>query len=306
MAEAAAGPVVASTSTRHAVSGLKNRGSLPTRLTDKWCSGHRPLSPLPSVGFEVRLPMPAFRTGIRHTQSVPRWHRVRKVRPVDILLTGSSGLIGKILQAHLPHHNWHTFDLPVHDVRHLPAVQEAMAHVQAVVHLAWSTSKDNARTLEPDFGNLQGTYNVLRSAAVLSCERVIIASSVHADQFYDRKGSELLKPNALPHPDSPYGAAKVYGEALSRYFSKSHNLRVFNLRLGGVYEYDSPEAAFPGEDFVWLSHEDCASAVEACTLAHVQAGHNETLYVVSDVEGRIHSLENAIGWFPLDHGGKSQ
>ena len=41
-----------------------------------------------------------------------------------------------------------------------------------------------------------------------------MASSVHAHDYANWKGPDLIDPYALPTPDSPYGASKVFMEAL--------------------------------------------------------------------------------------------
>jgi uronate dehydrogenase len=218
---------------------------------------------------------------------------------MNILITGSNGVIGTVLGENLPHNVTH-FDLPDFDVRDYDQLVEKVRGHDAVVHLAWDTQMDNFRSdhLNPD--NALKTFNIYKAASEAGVGRVIMASSVHADKFSDRKIAGLLKPYDLPLPDSPYGAGKVMMEALGRYYADAKGLGVVCVRFGGVNPADEPPQHPVSERQVWLSHKDCTNLIGAYLDAEAIPNNFEIVYAVSNNVGRIHDISNSVGWVPLD------
>jgi uronate dehydrogenase len=218
-----------------------------------------------------------------------------------ILITGSSGNIGTILKKGLSQSNEITdFDLPQQSILDFPQLFQSMSGHDTVIHLAWAYRHDNWLTERFDPNNLQGAFNVLEAAQQASVKRVIIASSVHADNFTVNETEGLLDPYSLPVPDSPYGAAKCMIEALGRYYASAKNIEVICIRFGGVNKENKPPEHPKSERQVWLSHDDCVALVKACVTAESVPNKYAIVYGVGDNSDVLHNLENPFGWQPKD------
>jgi NAD dependent epimerase/dehydratase family len=218
---------------------------------------------------------------------------------MNILITGSGGVIGTVLKDNLEHDITH-FDLPDFDARDYRQLLEKSEGQDAIVHLAWDTTTDNFRSDHLNPENALKTFNIYKAAVEAGVKCVIMASSVHADRFTDRKIEGLLSPYSLPLPDSPYGAGKVMMEALGRYYADAKELGVICVRFGGVNPANIPPESPESERQVWLSHGDCARLITACLEAPAIPNNFEIIYGVSDNKGRIHDISNSVGWEPLD------
>lgn len=217
-----------------------------------------------------------------------------------ILLTGSNGKIGTVLREGLKH-DITPFDLPDGDARDYDALLSKARGQDAIVHLAWDTATDNYRSDHMNPENLIMTDNIYRAAVEAGVRRVIMASSVNADRFTGDDIVPPLRPYGLPAPNSPYGAGKVHMEVMGRYFADAKNLGVVCVRFGDVNPANQPKA--PGEDRVrqvFFSHGDCVSLVDAAITASTISGNYQIIYGISDNAGRLHDVQNDIGWQPTD------
>lgn len=216
-----------------------------------------------------------------------------------VLITGSGGVIGSILSAKLPHETT-DFDLPHSNVKDFPHLLEKARGHDVVVHLAWDKKHDNWLTENLDPGNIQNDFNVYEAAHQAGVRRVIMASSVHADDFVGHKQTGLLNPYALPVPDSPYGASKCMIEALGRYYASAKGLEVICVRYGGVNKTDTPPEAPYSERQVWLSQRDCVNLITSLIEAPEVPGNYAIVYGVSDNKDQLHDTTNSFGWEPQD------
>src|ERR1035441_5958306 len=135
-------------------------------------------------------------------------------RPV--LITGSSGVIGRVLLGglKLPIRE---FALPDDDARELQQMLTACTGARELIHLAWDARQENCASSELDPGNLMAAHNAYRAAAARGVRRVVMASSVHADDFSAATPEFMMHPDRLPTPTGPYGASKCAIEALGRH-----------------------------------------------------------------------------------------
>jgi len=218
---------------------------------------------------------------------------------VKILMTGSSGTVGTILKSGLPY-DITNFDLPHSSIMDFTQLLDTLPGHDTVIHLAWAMKHDNWLTESFDPDNLLGAFNVLEASQQAGAKRVIIASSVHADDFVEHGKNGLLDPYSLPVPDSPYGAAKCMVEALGRYYASAKNLEVICIRLGGVNKEDMPPEHPKSERQVWLSQKDCVSLIKACIEADSVPNNYAICYGISNNSDLIHDLKNPFGWHPLD------
>ena len=218
---------------------------------------------------------------------------------MKVFLTGASGVIGTIIRSQLPQYDFLPFDLPNHDARNYNVVLTAIAGCEAAIHLAWDTKIEDWKTakINPDNGLM--TFNVYAAALTAGVERVIMASSVHAQDYAHWTGPDLIDPYALPTPDSPYGASKVFMEALGRYFSKK-GLEVICIRFMGLNVDDRPSRDDPDGKKKWFSHKDCGELIKAILEAPSIPHNFVIVHGVSNNAGRMHDISNPFGWLPKD------
>jgi UDP-glucose 4-epimerase len=124
-------------------------------------------------------------------------------------------------------------EIAIGDVADPAVLDPALEDVDAVIHLAAQTgvipSVENPRR---DFeGNVVATFRVLDECRQRGIERFVFASS----------GAALgnvtppLHEEVVPHPLSPYGAAKLTGEAYCQSFAGSYGMHAVSLRFSNVY-----------------------------------------------------------------------
>jgi UDP-glucose 4-epimerase len=119
------------------------------------------------------------------------------------------------------------------DIRDAETVVCALAGIDVVVHLAARTGV--RPSLVDPLGdaavNVAGTLNLLEGARQRGISRVIFASSGAALGETEQPITE----ERLPAPASPYGAAKLTGEAYCSAYAKSYGLSALALRFSNVY-----------------------------------------------------------------------
>jgi uronate dehydrogenase len=213
-----------------------------------------------------------------------------------VVVTGMNGVIGSVISDALAGWETRCADLPECDVRDYDQVLGTLNGADAVIHLAWDTTENFlSGQIEPD--NQLMAHNVFAAARAAGVTRVVAASSVHADRFWPRRGA-LRRIDDQPVPDSPYGASKVFVEALGRH-AADLGTEVVCIRFGGVNSADAIPEEGP-ERAVWLSHRDCRALVARALDAPLPPRPYVALYGISDNGGRLHDLDNPIGWRPQD------
>ena len=206
-----------------------------------------------------------------------------------ILITGMSGLIGGLLRKHLEEAGGYRLralnrrpiegvDVCQADVADLNAIQPAFEDIDVVVHLAASLDLEDWQSQLSS--NLIGAYNVYEASRRAGVKRVVFASSGNTIRGFEREepyrsisegryGDVPEHVESITHeqvrPQSIYGAAKVWGEAIGRVFSDDHGLSVLCVRIGLVTAEDRP--AGPRAAAVYLSHRDIAEVLHRCIEA---------------------------------------
>lgn len=207
-----------------------------------------------------------------------------------VLITGANGLIGSLVRRDLSHKyefsglSRHAVDgIPytVASVTDLDAVRRATAGMDTVLHLAGETK--NADNWDDHFlVTAGGTVNVFRAAAEAGVRRVVFMSSgstmcgwewddslpygkLARGQWDEVSEWPLLDYRTPPRPDSPYACAKLFGEAVARWFSDQTPMSALVIRLGAVLGSNQPELIrhFPG----YLAQEDAVQMVDKCLSA---------------------------------------
>ena len=206
-----------------------------------------------------------------------------------VLITGMSGLIGGLLKDHLDEAGGYQLSalnrrpiegVEVHqaDIADLEAIRPAFQDIDVVVHLAASLDSNDWESQLS--ANLIGVYNVYEAARRAGVDRVIFASSGNAIRGFDlvepyraiSEGRYEDVPEEIPlvtgeqvRPQSIYGAAKVWGEALGRVFSDDYGLSIICVRIGLVTPENRPVG--PRAMSVYLSHRDIAEMLRRCIEA---------------------------------------
>ena len=143
------------------------------------------------------------------------------------------------------------------DITDLDAIRPAFEGVDTVVHMA--AHLGNSNSTQQIAINVWGTYNVFEAARESGVKRVVFGSSGATMHNYERdepfkamaeaRYDDIPEPRPLithlspVRPDSLYGCAKVWGEALGRYYSEAYGISVLCIRLGRVTQDDKPNEA---------------------------------------------------------------
>lgn len=237
---------------------------------------------------------------------------------MTVLITGSSGSIGRSLARSLPALGWQLrgfdrersadgLDQVQGDITDPAALDTAMAGVRAVVHLAGQATEAPWPVIRE--ANLEGCFQVFEAARRAGVRRVVYASSNHAVGFTPRPTGDSaagepaeLPADTPPRPDTLYGVSKAFGEALARYYVDRYGMQVACLRIG-TFADSPPDARSMA---TWLSPADCTRLVDAC-LRTDRLGF-ALVWGVSANRGRWWSLDagQALGYTPLDDASLSQ
>jgi len=229
---------------------------------------------------------------------------------VTVLVTGSAGKIGQSLARTLPPLGWQLrgFDRDRSpsgieqlqgEITDPGALDEAMAGVRAVVHLAGQAVEAPWPVIRE--ANLEGTFQVFEAARRAGVRRLVYASSNHATGFTPRPADGCELPaDTPPRPDTLYGVSKAFGEALARYYVDRYGMQVACLRIG-TFADTPPDAR---SQATWLSPDDCARLVDAC-LRTARLGF-AIVWGVSANSDRWWSADAgaALGYRPLDDAGR--
>ena len=145
------------------------------------------------------------------------------------------------------------------DVREIDILNDAMAGMDAVIHLAamWLLHcKDFPRTAFDV--NISGTFNVLEACVKNNIERLVYSSSASV------YGDAVEVPMTEDHPFNNrnfYGATKIAGEAMCRATYDRFGLNYVGLRYMNVYgPHQDQTAAYTGVVPIMLNKIDANEA----------------------------------------------
>src|SRR5262247_980407 len=139
------------------------------------------------------------------------------------------------------------------DLASMPAVENAVAGVDGIVHLGGFSVEGPWETILQS--NIIGCYNLFEAARRHRVERVVFASSNHAVGFYPRQ--RRIGIDAPVRPDSRYGVSKAFGEALAAFYAHKHGLRTTSIRIGNVTDKPADKRRLS----IWLAPEDLAQLI---------------------------------------------
>ena len=225
--------------------------------------------------------------------------------PLQVHVTGVSGLIGDVVYAHLAAQperytvtgSGRRYDPSLRvapgrplscpeerftraDLADLAALERAFAGAEVVVHLG--AIADPAAPLEAIVqSNVVGGCNALEACRRQGVRRIVYASTIMTNWGYQfdepykaiREGRYGDVPDdfhRVSHrdpvrPTEPYSASKVWGEGLCRAYADGHGLSCLCLRIGGVGHRDVPPGG--GSMATWCSQRDVATVAELTVTA---------------------------------------
>ena len=264
-----------------------------------------------------------------------------------VVLTGASGYIAQRMLAELQAR----YDLVLLDARPTTRDGKAVSGVRlvdltdsnrdtyrqhfagadAVVHCAFvnAPGMSLANALEnsdlkfhAEHANVSMAYNVYRTALEEGVRRVVVASSNHAADFYERliwaDKWDGVTPEMLPLSDNFYGWAKSAYELLGFVFATGHGmprpLEVVQIRIGGPRDTADLDRCRPGEIKkmhrglgAYLSRRDQAQLfIKSIEAPNIQNEYGVPFQIFYGVSGNTHgfwSIVNArrvIGYAPED------
>jgi uronate dehydrogenase len=237
----------------------------------------------------------------------------------QVLVTGAAGAIGRSVCRELiaRGHRVRGFDrvsppktiegltdMRLGDLEHHDAVNDAVAGVDAVVHLA-------AKPDESDFKdellgpNVVGAYHVLESARHHKVGRVVLTST---SQVIDGKPwtERTMSTDEPLSPKGHYAVTKILAETWGLYYSQQHNMSVIVVRPGGYLRGRPELQAYEfslRDQRIYLSPGDAGRFYALCV--EVQNVSYAILYATSQsVDDTVYlDLEPAqriIGYIPQD------
>jgi nucleoside-diphosphate-sugar epimerase len=194
-----------------------------------------------------------------------------------VLVTGPGGRIGKHVLPRLREE----FTLRLMDRMPLPTeltqgdeslvadlsdqsvLERACAGMDAVLHLA--ATSDEAPFLEDLVpNNVEGVFRLFEAARLQGVKRVVFASTV---QTVGNNAPGTVAADHLPHPVTLYGATKLLGEAMGRFYWHAHGIQFVAIRIGWFLDYADLKTKQHWARDVWLSPKDAAE-IFARSLGH--------------------------------------
>ena len=171
-------------------------------------------------------------------------HGANRIVVVDNLLTGHEGNLQEVRG-----------DVDFHrvDIREYDALRKAMEGIDVVFHEAAipSVPRSIHEPVPSHEVNINGTFNVLRSAKEAGARRVVYAASSSA--YGD---SEVLPKveTMSPSPKSPYAAQKLLGEHYMSVWASCFGLETVSLRYFNVYgPRQDPSSPYSGVLSLFMS-----------------------------------------------------
>jgi len=210
--------------------------------------------------------------------------------------------------------------------------REHFKGADAVIHSAFVSAKgldattwsDNSQPkFEAEHTNVAMAYNVYQTAIEENVKRVVVASSNHAADYYERliwaDQWDCVTPDMPPKSDNFYGWAKIAYESLGFVFASGkvggRKLEVVQLRIGGPRDNADLDGVAPGDIKTmhrglgaYLSKRDQIQLFfKSIETPNIEDEHGIPFQVFYGVSGNTHnfwSIANArkvIGYAPEDN-----
>lgn len=225
----------------------------------------------------------------------------------NILVTGSTGFIGKHLTRYLAHNGYQFISLSSdQDVRDIQTFDQIVdAKIDHVIHLA-------AKTYVPDSWNNPVSFmetNVLGTQQVLEfCRKNGASMTFFSSYVYGNPIALPIKEDHTVQTNNPYALTKSMAEQLCLFYHKQWNVKVVILRPFNIYGYGQDDQFLipalirqtlsekeitvkdltPKRDYIFI--EDVLSAVKS-TINYMDQVNGEVFNLGS---GTSYSVEEII------------
>ena len=189
------------------------------------------------------------------------------------------------------------------DLADLGFAQKMVSGMDCIVHMAANASPQS-EWVNILNSNLVATYNVFEACRIEKVPHIVYASSILATIGYgtrepyksveeERYGDvpdtiAKITHEDPPWPLQPYGASKVWGEALAKAYCTNHGMSILCIRIGCTPAKDRPINEYRQ---LWCSLDDITQIIERCINAPASAGF-DIFYGISD---------NKYCWVDLEH-----
>ena len=231
---------------------------------------------------------------------------------MKILITGSEGMIGKLLVKALKDEN----ELCLIDKNSKNSVdllkdniKKYFNGIETVIHLAANSNpRQNKKSSEE---NVMITWNVLEACKNARVKRVVYASTVNVydvESLYKSKKIITSSTPICPHTKTDwkagkggifYSISKILCEDLIKSYSQVFKISGVILRIGGVSPNNKPYPDEIFDDAIYLSHEDLAEIVKRAIkfdgFAAIPCVSNNSEEFVD-----LEPLEKVLGYKPKD------
>lgn len=258
-----------------------------------------------------------------------------------ILVTGASGLVaGQVLPA-----LQERYDVTLTDIRNMNRQGEEISDIQiadltdknrdeyrhlfagqdAVVHFGFVRWADNTpeANFRSEFSNVSMAYNIYKTSLEEGVKRVVVASSNHAADYYEKLildgAMDFVDPNQRALSDNYYGWAKEVYEHLGFVFAagnmEEQSLENVQIRIGAPRETDISERVELGDLrrmrralATYISDRDMqqlfVKSIEAEDIRDERGVPFQIFYGISGNHHAFWSIANArkvIGYAPEDN-----
>jgi nucleoside-diphosphate-sugar epimerase len=166
---------------------------------------------------------------------------------MNILITGSSGFLGKFVAREFLSHGhrvygvsrstykdvYQTYSVDITDFYSLNSLVGEKS-IDIIVHLAGKpiVSDCDKNPFDAYKVNSLGTASVLECARINNISRVI---SVETDKIYGVQKSIPTNENASYNPNSPYELSKVFAASLADFYRKVYGSNIISVRPANLY-----------------------------------------------------------------------
>jgi nucleoside-diphosphate-sugar epimerase len=236
--------------------------------------------------------------------------------PIQVLVTGSAGRIGRAVVAELQRrdHAVRGFDRVatpslrdsvLGDLTDRAAIERAMQGVDCLVHLAATPDDDDVlERLVPN--NIIGLFQVMEAARLAGVKRMVLASSGQVNWWQQMRDEVPIRVADPPSPKYWYAATKMFLEAIGRGFAETHGISVIVARLGWCPRTPAQVAEIAAAEWardIYLSPDD-AGRFFACAVEAPASVRHAVVYAASRPLHRerfdMSDAASLLGYHPQD------
>ena len=237
-------------------------------------------------------------------------------KPVRVLVTGSSGRVGRAAVAELLRrgHTVRGFDLTptrgltdcvIGNLSDRAALDRAMENVECAIHLAATPDDDDfLASLLPN--NITGLFHTMEAARCAGVRRIVLASSGQVNWWQQATGPFPIRVEDPVSPKAWYAATKMFMESAGRTYAEMHGMSVIVARLGWCPRTPEQVAEIAASELfrdVYFSPGD-AGRFFACAVEAPDEVRHAVVYGVSRalVQPRfdLSSAEKLLGFVPQE------